>query len=50
VAHPSAAGSRFIDRHTVLQVAAALAAAGPALMRRAELLIEKRSEILWVWA
>ena len=33
MANLSAAGSRLIDRRTVLQVAAALAAAGPALMR-----------------
>src|ERR1700726_5190217 len=33
MANRSAAGSRLIDRRTVLQVAAALAAAGPALMR-----------------
>src|ERR1700680_2965628 len=34
MAHRSAAGSRRIDRGTVLQVAAARAAAGPALMRK----------------
>ena len=33
MANRSAAASRLIDRRTVLQVAAALAAAGPALMR-----------------
>jgi hypothetical protein len=33
MANRSAAGSRLIDRRTVLQVAAALAAAGPALTR-----------------
>src|SRR5215831_19752772 len=33
MANRSAAGSRLIDRRTVLQVAAALAAGGPALMR-----------------
>src|SRR5271168_5497710 len=33
MANRSAARSRLIDRRTVLQVAAALAAAGPALMR-----------------
>ena len=33
MANRSTAGSRFIDRRTVLQVAASLAAAGPALMR-----------------
>ena len=32
MANRSAAGSRLIDRRTVLKVAAALAAAGPALM------------------
>jgi hypothetical protein len=35
MADRSAAESRLIDRRTVLQVAAALAAAGPALMREA---------------
>jgi hypothetical protein len=33
MANRSAAGSRLIDRRTVLQAAAALAATGPALMR-----------------
>ena len=36
MANRSAAGSRLIDRRTVLQVAAALAAAGPALMREGQ--------------
>ena len=35
MADHSAAGSRLIDRRAVLQVAAALAAAGPELMRKA---------------
>ena len=35
MANRSAAGDRLIDRRTVLQVTAALAAAGPALMRKA---------------
>ena len=35
MANHSAAGSRLIDRRTVLQAGAALAAAGPALMREA---------------
>ena len=36
MANRSAAGSRLIDRRTVLQVAAALAAAGPVLMREGQ--------------
>src|ERR1700686_4986260 len=36
MANRSAAGSRLIDRRTVLQVAAALAAAGPELMREGQ--------------
>jgi hypothetical protein len=34
MAHQSWTGDRLIDRRTVLQVGAALATAGPALLRR----------------